>query len=1346
MALFGKGNSETLEVKLKLTEVPKINRQQPGNSNSQMERPASGMSHHNHRHNQHRRSESQQTRSFHQQSSMDASSEWNAFMQSNPNLGHTAKGTPIVSPLPPPARPENSTSQPSHFNYQDIPPPHHQHTHAHPHQQYQPPGSAPDGFTGSFQDSQSQQQPELPPLPHQSQQAQSQLPPPVPPPTSDAVVPEKPARSRPASRVRNKGPPKPRGRPKKKPGPPVEDAGHTSGAEVTDADDGPQPKRAKVTRTDYNTSAAFQSQPDSLRVAASTSGSLRNMRPVGAVGSGAAGSHLQEVPRAPTPVPNRTRQPRRGQGTAPRRTSMAEFESYQTQMETSEPQSQIGFRRTGHDARSPTDFNVASPDAGYTPEESPIDIGSSPPVPRTSAFIQSSPAPSSPILPPADSGFMSGGIDDYLEDDDVGQELPTQPVQADVLPALPVAKPKRSYRRRGVIIESDGLSICHEEPGPPRLLPTSTIIRPDGTPFGQSDAPASEPNDPSQSQPPAFRQGPPPPRELTPRPGRRGGFKRTNSAPVSRPVQKEPVAQQQHTLASFEVAIESVEMPDSLPPNPPSNKTIPAQLFEAVISGQQSQASQPIPRQEDLASTNPNHFQIAQGERSQAEKCQIETEQANHPSTMNANQTPSTADEGQTVMESSIRTTKPEADMGEAVSTIKTEPVSQQPSPKEAARYEQEQEQYGNAALGVAQGNSGANDLELLGTAIATAPMPQPTATTEPELPTILPPPLPPASQTAKSLSLPPVPASDPVQDTFLNLPPLPPVAHSEAPCPPSDLGEPGYPRPAPRRTAVKGRLEQAIEKGEMPPFCVNCGAIETPTWRKIWCQEHKGIPAFHEFSDKPGMVTTIDILERTAEGQPTLYRLVKKTLGPLDIKSEWDESLLCNRESLPDMKSSGHGLTGIACGIWLSKAKGHRPPDRWEKDASRLGVPRKRKDRGEGPKEPRPRSKRARTKNDGQTNPTSEAYYMTDPVGPGDSVGPDDRQEWDGDDRSRRQSTVNTENGYQGYSQEPQQPWQPANPSQSATSSLGGPADQGAPGSTHSRGSGTAQSPIALIEEDQEAAHEKALGATRRLLFPSPRKDGVPKVLGELDINVVTTSMDFQSAKTGIVHKENKAPNGTRAATPTRGGGDDLDQELFGTPPMRPSTPPPRSAKHGPFKTPTRPTPSHRPITRSVSRSMRSGQKTPTTMALFQLQQTPTQTPRSKLLGLSGSKSRTPRNKDLHAHFVLDTPFTATLNQLLSEANDFTSGSPAHGLMDIDLSALPELNSDDVATLANAGAMDFGNFLSAEMGLPSSPPMLRGHQMNFGNVLGADAVEDMWAKFSQDNNAPQGNEADAIE
>lgn len=895
MALFGKGNSETLEVKLKLTEVPKIHRQQPVKSNSQAERPASGMSHHNHHHNQHRRSESQQTRSLHQQSSMDASSEWNAFLQSNPNLGHTA-GTGIASPVPPPARSETSANQLSHFNYHDIPPPHHQHTHAHPHQQYQLPSGTPDGFTGSFQDSQSQQQPELPPLPPTSQHAaEVQL-----PPTSDAVIPEKPARSRPASRVRNKGPPKPRGRPRKK-AVPTEDAGHTSGAEVTDADDGPQPKRAKVIQTDYNTSAAFQSQPDSLRVAASTSGSLRSMRPVGAVGSGASGSHLQDVPRAPTPVPSRAQQPRQGQGTGHRRTSMAEFESYQTQTDMSESQSQFASRRAGHDARSPTDSIAPSPDAVYTPGESPIDIGSSPPVPRTSAFIQSSPAPSSPILPPADSGFMSGGIDEYLEDDEAGQELPRQPVQADVLPALSVAKQKRPYRRRGVVIESDGLSICHEEPGPPRLLPTSTIIRPDGTPFGQSDAPASEPNEPSQSQPATFRQGPPPPRQLTPRPGRRGGFKRTNSAPVSRPVQKEPAAkQQQHTLASFEVAIESVETPDSVPPNPPSSKPIPAQVFEAIISGQRPQASQSMPQQEGSASNSQSDAQLSHGEQLRTEQCQTGTDQANPSLILNADGRPSTAGAGQMVMNPSKTTARPEISMAETGPTVKQERVSQQPSPKQAVRNEREHEQYDIAPRQIAQDNSATNELELLRTAISITPMPQSSATTEPDLPTIRPPPLPAATQSAKSLSLPPVPASDPVQDTFLNLPPLPQVAHSEAPCPPSDIEEPSYPRPPPRRTAVKGRLEQAIEKGEMPPFCVNCGAIETPTWRKIWRQEHKGIPAFHEFSDKPGMVTTIDILERNSEGQPTSYRLVKKTLGPQDIKSEWDESLLCNRELLP--------------------------------------------------------------------------------------------------------------------------------------------------------------------------------------------------------------------------------------------------------------------------------------------------------------------------------------------------------------------------------------------------------------------------------------------------------------
>jgi hypothetical protein len=1347
MALFGNGNKETLEVKLKLTAVPKIHRQESTGLSRPIERPGSSMSHQSHQQH-HRRSESQQTRSFHQPQ-LDANSEWNSFMQNNPTLGHTANVTPIPSPVPLPARLDNPAPEPrypeaQHNNRHPYPHQHHQqhphsHPHPHQHQQYQPPSGTPDGAAISFEDSLSQlpslsQQPELPPLPPPSQQSQNQLPPLPPQPTSDIFIPEKP------KRVRNKGPPRPRGRPRKN----KLDAGHTSGAEMTDADDGPQPKRAKVTQTDYNATAAFQSQPDSLRVAASISGSLRNMRPVGASGSGASANHLQDVPRAPTPVPNGTEQPKKGRPTAPRRPSMADFEIYQTQMETSQSQSQFGFQSLSQqDARSPTESVAQTPDGAYTPGDSPVDIGSSPPVPRTSAFIQSSPAPSSPVLPPADSGFMSGGMDDYLEDDDVGQELPKQIAQPDVLPALPVTKPKRPYKKRAPKKtasqeqpESDGFQ-C-EEPGPPQLLPTTTDFRAERSPFNGVGVPLSDWAEPSQVIP----RGPPPPRALTPKPMRRS-MKRTNSAASAASTRRkpEPVVEHPHTLASFEVAVQSVEMPDSVPGaqgKQPSAKSSHAHPSLPVANAQRQDgtgpASEVVVQSVESADGTPA---------SQTEKPQPETQQV----TVSLEEGPST-----TSQDSSSKPTegsgqdpvRSEAKMGESDSAAKLQQLAQQPPPAETAQTKPGQKPQNNTEPATTESGS-------LSTEVASTPIPPPSQATMPpatgesevSLPALS---FPSTTQVPTSQSLPPVPASDPVQDTFLTLPPLPSVSHSEAPCPPSDIGESEYTRAQGKKTAVKGRLEQAIQKGEMPPFCTNCGAIETPTWRKIWCQEHKGIPSYHEYSDKPGMVTTIDILDKTPEGQPSSYRLVKKNLGPWDSKDDWYELYLCNRKLLSCWLTSAmlerEGLTGTACGIWLSKSKTHRPAERWEKDAGRLGAPRRKRER-DGSKEPRQRSKRARTKS-GVPNPTSEAYFMTDPAGPGDSGCPDDRQDYDGDERSRRQSTVNTE-GYPEYSQEPQ-PWQPSQHSHPTMPQFIGTGDQCAPGSTHSRGSGTAQSPIAL-EDEKEAARENVMGATRRLLFPSPRKDGAPKVLGELAINVVATAPDFQQAKSATVDKENAAPDHSRAVTPEPADGDDLDQELFGTPPARPSTPPPRSAKNGPFKTPTRPTPSHRPITRSVSRSIRSGQKTPTTQALFQLQlqRTPTQTPRShKMLTPSAvfalSKSRTPRN-NLHAHFAmdmhgshLDTPFTATLNQLLSEANDFTSGSPSHGLIDMDLGSLPNLNSDDVARLANSADMDFGQFLSAEMGLPSSPPMLRGHHsMNFGSMLGGDKeVEDMWTRLAQ--------------
>ena len=66
----------------------------------------------------------------------------------------------------------------------------------------------------------------------------------------------------------------------------------------------------------------------------------------------------------------------------------------------------------------------------------------------------------------------------------------------------------------------------------------------------------------------------------------------------------------------------------------------------------------------------------------------------------------------------------------------------------------------------------------------------------------------------------------------------------------------------------------------------------------------------------------------------------------------------------------------------------------------------------------------------------------------------------------------------------------------------------------------GTQHSPIDV---------DDGLGSTRRLLFPSPRKDGSPKVLGELTTNIVNISGDATSPKeqtAGGSDKEN-SPSG---------------------------------------------------------------------------------------------------------------------------------------------------------------------------------------------------------------------------
>lgn len=99
------------------------------------------------------------------------------------------------------------------------------------------------------------------------------------------------------------------------------------------------------------------------------------------------------------------------------------------------------------------------------------------------------------------------------------------------------------------------------------------------------------------------------------------------------------------------------------------------------------------------------------------------------------------------------------------------------------------------------------------------------------------------------------------------------------------------------KRLMIRKKLEEAIAKGERPPFCNNCGAVQTPTWRTCFYKDCTGDPGFIEYSDNPGRVTALEILTRNSDGKPTVYRLFKKFLAADEDKKAFTRMLMCNRK-----------------------------------------------------------------------------------------------------------------------------------------------------------------------------------------------------------------------------------------------------------------------------------------------------------------------------------------------------------------------------------------------------------------------------------------------------------------
>lgn len=183
------------------------------------------------------------------------------------------------------------------------------------------------------------------------------------------------------------------------------------------------------------------------------------------------------------------------------------------------------------------------------------------------------------------------------------------------------------------------------------------------------------------------------------------------------------------------------------------------------------------------------------------------------------------------------------------------------------------------------------------------------------------------------------VPASDPVV-------PQGPPQHAQSAGPMSDL--PTMETPARKRSSdsgkvrsgtgarrvkqVQARLDQCIRDGQVPPYCQNCGAIETPTWRRAWTKQIEGGEQLaKELSDDPTSLYW-QSLEKDDQDQVTKFKLVKKTL--LDTDNEFAQVLLCNRK-LPCICPSVTALTPEACGLWLHKFKTMRPENKWHNKAA---------------------------------------------------------------------------------------------------------------------------------------------------------------------------------------------------------------------------------------------------------------------------------------------------------------------------------------------------------------------------------------------------------------------------
>ncbi|MCJ1401623.1 hypothetical protein MMC11_004839 [Xylographa trunciseda] len=497
-------------------------------------------------------------------------------------------------------------------------------------------------------------------------------------------------------------------------------------------------------------------------------------------------------------------------------------------------------------------------------------------------------------------------------------------------------------------------------------------------------------------------------------------------------------------------------------------------------------------------------------------------------------------------------------------------------------------------------------------------------------------------------------PASDPIRPSHGTLQRSHTWSGQQAPHPASDMpmGSEGVEAPRPRsragwnnakrKQAIQSKLATSIAAGEMPPFCENCGAIETPTWRKAFSKVHCGGMELVQLSDDEGGILACVTLETNEDGTTKLFKIIKKTL--LKTDKDFTEILLCN-----------------PCGLWLHNHKCPRPESVWKqrKDDN------SRKEGGE------------RRKKSATADPSSDARWgasnmPSDASSPMDGIDDDPVPVEPEQDDEPQLPPVNRKRAMSAQMASGKQTKSDIAIGNTAVAAL-----QRAIQSSPGRFLGTKHVPIEVDDLTPKP--------TRRVLFPSPKHQTVVGLGGCDDIPEVNSSQRGSpaTAKTLIATVDTTDKENCPPAEPAQDPFDDLFDEAPKPMSCPPSPSPSSRLPSHIFKTPTKSPAKHVFTTGDFFSSAAK--------AFLHAPRTPSRTPNKEALG-----EMTPFTRHLSQMLSDANGGDSPSHFTPSKAMDFLSLPPLENSADVSSTPGRYFRSED---------FEFGTMCSEGIGMPSSPP-----------------------------------------